>query len=205
MAPTKTPRTIKPLRVPVAEKPHPSRGGRAYSRDVRAIVSAAPNVLPIIPGVTPSERTRRRWNQRLHQEGHNREYERRGNKRPGALVGSDKWLLLLFRSAFPKATAAEAAAFIYRNILNHIPRIFSPSQITAAEYSLGLTRKRSSTSAVQAMTPENLLDREMFWTMNFPFGVVGIPTISLIDLVECGVMLEDCNRLWERIFWLTSR
>ena len=156
MAPTKTPRTIKPLRVPVAEKPHPSRGGRAYSRDVRAIVSAAPNVLPIIPGVTPSERTRRRWNQRLYQEGHNREYERRGNKRPGALVGSDKWLLLLLRSAFPKATAAEATAFIYRNTLNHIPRIFSPSQITAAEYSLGLTRKRSSNGGVRTILMDNL-------------------------------------------------
>ena len=93
---------------------------------------------------------------RLQQEGHNREYERRGNKRPGALVGSDKWLLLLLRSAFPKATAAEATAFIYRNTLNHIPRIFSPSQITAAEYSLGLTRKRSSNGGVRTILMDNL-------------------------------------------------
>ena len=90
---------------------------------------------------------------------------------------------MLFRGAFPKATAAdEVAAFIFRNTLKHNPRVFSPSQITYAEDSIGLTRKRGSTSAIQAFSPENIMRRNMFWTMEYPFGVVGVPTMSLIDV-----------------------
>lgn len=100
----------------------------------------------------------------------------------------------MFRGAFPKATAAEVAAFIYRNTLNNHPRLYLPSQITKAEDSLGLTRKRGSTLAIQALSPDNLLRRHVFWTMGFPFGVIGTPTLSLIDVDECGIMLEGCNR-----------
>jgi len=147
-----------------------------------------------IPGTTPCLRTQQRWNRRLLMEGHYRPYERRGNKRPGTIVGSDKFLLVLFRSKFPKATAAEVAAFLYNNTLNHNPRIFTPSQISYAEDSLGLTRKKGSTLAIQALRPENVLRRNMFWGMAFPYGVVGIPTQSLVDVDECGIMLEGCNR-----------
>ena len=108
---------------------------------------------------------------------------------------------MLFRGAFPKATAAEVAAFIFRNTLKHNPRVFSPSQITYAEDSIGLTRKRGSTSAIQAFSPENIMRRNMFWTMEYPFGVVGVPTMSLIDVDECGIMLEGCNRHYGKAYF----
>jgi hypothetical protein len=153
MAPTKKPRDpFRPYQTAVEAKPHPSRGGRAYPQEIRDIVILDPDALPVIPGWTPSLRSRRRYRQRLNNLGHCRKFKRRGNRRPTAIVGYDKLLLVLFRAAFPKATAAEVAAFLYRNTLNANPVIFSPTQITAAEDSLGSTRKRGSKLTMQAMS-----------------------------------------------------
>lgn len=72
--------------------------------------------------------------------------------------------------------------------------MYSPSEITYAEDSLGFSRKRGSTLALQAFTDENLARRHMFMTMGYPYGRVGIPTMSFIDIDECGIILEGCNR-----------
>jgi hypothetical protein len=115
---------------------------------------------------TPSLRSRRRWIQKSNNLGDCREFERRANWHPASnchcWIRQAPLFLVLFRAAFPKATAAEVAAFLYRNTLNANPVIFSPTQIAAAEDSLGLTRKRVSTLAMQALRPENVASREMF-------------------------------------------
>jgi hypothetical protein len=136
---------LNALKKPKAMKPHPSRGGHGYSQDMRELYVLNPDIVPPYrPGVTPHLRTVARWRLLYANTGSFTGYERRGNKRPVSIVGRYKFLLLMFRTAFPRATAAEVAAFIFRNTLNQNPRIFSPSQITKAEDTLGLTRKRSS-------------------------------------------------------------
>jgi len=98
----------------VREKPHPSRGGNAYDQAMRAAAMAGRIELGI-PGLTPSVRSVERCNHRLANEGHFLPYLPHGNHRPAGLVGTDRFLLLLFRLAYPRATAAECAAFIFRN------------------------------------------------------------------------------------------
>ena len=44
---------FKPLRLPVAVESHLSRGGRAYSQEVRKMVIEAPDAVGYVPGVTP--------------------------------------------------------------------------------------------------------------------------------------------------------
>jgi len=194
MAPVRKPQ-LKELKTPKAMKPNPSRGGHGFSQDVRTLYVLNPDIAPLYrPGVTPHPRTVARWRHLYANTGSFTGYERRGNKRPSSIVGRDKYLLLMFRSAFPRATAAEVAAFIFRNTLNQNPRIFTPSQITKAEDTLGLTRKRSATVALQAFRQENIIDRWMFWNLPYPFGRANIPVMSLIDVDECGIMVEQTNR-----------
>ena len=64
------------------------------------------------------------------------------------------YLLATFRYAFPKGTADEAIAFIAMHSTN--PRLYSRADITLGEQALGLTRKKSSTTAYQAFTPHNM-------------------------------------------------
>jgi len=76
-----------------------------------------------IENQTPCLRTVQRWRSRLQTDGHFRPYQPHGNHRPAGLVGTDKMILLLFRSAYPRATAAEAAAFIFRNSIRDEPKV----------------------------------------------------------------------------------
>ena len=200
MPPVRNHPGIKPLQEPEPEKPHPSRGGNSYSQDLRAAALAGHLDIGIF-GVTPHEKTVGNWRRRLEDEGHFRPYERRGNRRPTGLVGSDKFLLLHLRIAFPRLTAAEIAALIFNNSIRDVPVVYTPSEITKAENSLGLCRKRASTSAWQAHLPENIMRRHMFLTMGYPYGRVGIPTQSFIDIDECGIMLEGCNRHYGKMYF----
>lgn len=202
MAPIKGGDRLKELKQSNALKPHASKGGAGYGQDMRKLCVEYPHAAPpYIPGITPNRRTRRRWRRMFAMTGSWTGYERRGNKRPTSMVGRDLWLLLLFRKAFPRATAAEVAAIIYNNTLNLNPKIYTPSQITAAEDRLGLTRKRSSTAALQAFTDENRMNRWMFRHLPFPFGRVNIPIMSLIDVDECGIMLEQTNRHYGKSYF----
>ena len=115
-----------------------------------------------------------------------------GNKRAEVLRGRDMLILSLNRFAWPKSTAAEAAATVAR--FSHNPRIYSNSQITEAEDRLGLTRKVGSTEAEQAYTPANILRADLFFTTSFPTGVFGLPRNSLIDTDECALTLQAMNR-----------
>lgn len=83
------------------------------------------------------------------------------------------------------------------------PRLYTPSQISRAEDCLGLTRKRASTLALQALSPENIMRRHLFHTNGYPYGHIGTPVESFIDVDECGIMLEQCNRSYGKGYFGT--
>ena len=107
----------------------------------------------------------------------------------------DLILLALYRIAFPKATAAEINAFLYRaNFGNVMFRFYSPSQISEAEKRIGLSRKKGSIIAFQALLPVNRLKRWCYWNLPHPHGIVDIRKQDMIDLDECGIELKTAER-----------
>ena len=68
-----------------------------------------------------------------------------------------------------------------------------PSQICEAEKIIGLTRKRGSTTAYQALRPINRQKRWMFWNLPYPYGIADIRRQDMIDLDECGVEMTDAD------------
>ena len=105
-------------------------------------------------------------------------------------------ILSLHRFAWPKSTAAEAAATVARFSLN--PRIYYNTQITEAEHRLGFSRKVGSTEAELAYTPANILRADLFFTTSFPTGVFGLPRNSIIDTDECALTLQAMNRSYSK-------
>ena len=169
-------RTRPPLQQRVDPVPHPSAPAgrrRAYCeamRDLSMAVRAAgaPND-PLIVNlralhVFPSVSSERRWAELLQQLGHYQKCRPTGNRRATVLRDQDLILLALYRLVFPKATAAEINAFLFRaNYGSVLFRFYSPSQITEAENRLGLTRKAGSTTAFQAGLEINRLKRWCYW------------------------------------------
>jgi hypothetical protein len=78
--------------------------------------------------------------------------------------------------------------------MNVNPTIFSRNNIYEAELRLGLTSKRSSTTAFQFSSPPNLIRRHLYWTVGYPVGVNGIRRDRLIDLDEAAITGTLCNR-----------
>jgi hypothetical protein len=103
----------------------------------------------------------------------------------------------LYRIVFPKAMAAEINAFLYRANYGSIDfRFYSASQISETEKRIGLTRKRGSTTAYQALLPINIQKRWMFWNLPYPYGIANIRRADMIDLDECGVEVQSGDRCW---------
>ena len=143
----------------------------------------------------PSLITEDRWNNLLTNLGHYRKCQHSGNRRAAVLRDHDLILLALYRIAFPKATAAEINAFLYRaNFGSVMFRFYSPSQISEAEKRIGLSRKKGSTTAFQALLPVNRLKRWCYWNLPYPFGIADILKRDLIDLDECGMELKTAER-----------
>jgi hypothetical protein len=107
------------------------------------------------------------------------------------LVGEHLFLLAVCRLLYPKCQADEVACFIAQNSAN--PIFYSRQQITERERELGLTRKKGSTTAWQALTAYNIKRRQLFWTFAYPIGVFGISRHDLIDIDEAGLWLEKKN------------
>ena len=106
--------------------------------------------------VFPSTNTERRHVALQNAEGHIRPCRRTGNNRASALRDHDLLLLALYRITYPKATSAEINAFLYRANYGSLTfRFYSPSQISETETWIGLTRKKGSTTAYQALLPIN--------------------------------------------------
>lgn len=74
------------------------------------------------------------------------------------------------------------------------------ADITLGEQALGLARKKSSTTAYQAFTPHNMHRSHLYWNTAYPTGIVGIPRAFFLDLDECGIWLEKCNRKFGKAF-----
>jgi hypothetical protein len=148
---------------------------------------------------TPHERTMERW----RAPGGRARKRQRGGPQAANLRGEDQFLLVLYRTGYPKATADEIAAFIATN--SSTGRIYSRQDISKREGELGLTRKAASTTARQAETPVNLVKYDMFWTMPFPYGVAGTPRARLLDSDEAAFSLDKANRrfgkapTWQRV------
>jgi hypothetical protein len=114
-----------------------------------------------------------------------------GNKQEEAVCGMDRMLLSICLYVYPKTQADEIAMFIYKN---GGTRVYSRSQILTRLLELKLTGKQASTEAYQAFTPINLLRAELFWSSPPPLGVVRVSQAKLIDVDECGISFEQCNR-----------
>jgi len=122
--------------------------------------------------VFPSTRTENRWVNLVNQLGHYRKCRPTGNNRATVLRDHDLILLSLYRLAYPKATAAEINAFLFRaNFGNPMFRFYHPSQISTAESRIGLTRKVGSTTAYQAMLLVNRQKRWCYWNLPYPYGL----------------------------------
>lgn len=180
--------------------PHPSGGkGFGYAVDFRAYAMMR-NALGGEDNLTqqlqtthlyPSVRTIQRYRRRMQSLGHLRRFHRTGNNRATVLRGHASYLLMLYRVAFPKAQLSQVNAFLF-NALGR-QRFFHPSQISKAEQRLGLSRKRGSTTAKQAMLPRNIAIRYTYWNMPYPFGIANIRRRDLIDIDESGIFLETAD------------
>ena len=103
--------------------------------------------------------------------------------------------MALHQAALPKASIAEVNAFLFAMNLNDpANRFHSFSQIHRAEKSIVITKKRSSTTAFQAMNRVNVQRREIFWNLPYPFGCTDIYPRDMIDLDEAGIYATQTNR-----------
>ena len=203
-------RHVIPQRPPLQQRtpptPHPSGPGRSngYSKEMRELIMTVRAIgLSNDPLIThlralrvfPSMRTEQRWVDLVDQLGHFRKCRHTENDRATVLRDHDLILLALYRLAYPKATAAEINAFLFRaNFGNLMFRFYDPSQISKAEKRIGLTRKVGSTTAYQAMLPINRQKRWCYWNLPYPYGIADIRRQDLIDLDECGIELSTAER-----------
>lgn len=101
-----------------------------------------------------------------------------GNCRSDAIVGFPLILLAMYKRAFPKATRAQIIAYLYHTHSSTllIPRVYFVKNVTDAENKLGLNRKKDSTTAHQAYTFVNRLQRWRYWNLPYPHGIADIPS-----------------------------
>lgn len=204
MAPTKNPKKRPPLRTLVTPTPRPSQGGRGtgYSQDFREFVIDAHDQGHHInnaffqqqrfEGKFPCKRTVQNWKQRRAVYGHYRRFRRTGNKFATVLVTEQLIHLALWRVLWPRGTAHEANIFLHH--AGGRQRFYQPSQIYRAEDRIGLSRKRGSVTARQALLPINVQIRWNYWHLNYPAGIADIAREDLIDLDEAAIFAETCNR-----------
>ena len=195
---------------------HPSLcNGNAYSQDLRSLVlfialhineedQHARNMFSLLrqQHVYPSSVTERRWMNLYERMGHIRPCRRSGNADASRMRGHDLVFLALYRVFYPKARISEINAFLYRcNLRNPFWNFYHPSQISRAETMIGLSRKRGSTTAHQALYPANIQKRWQYWNLPYPLGIADISRSKVIDLDECGVFLEThANRSYGKSF-----
>jgi hypothetical protein len=189
---------------------HPSeQNGSAYSHDIRQLVLSIrdhqnelqPEVQEFIQilrenKLYPNIMTENRWAALRNNLGHFRPCRRSGNAFATALRGQDLIYLAIYRVAYPKATAAEVQAFLYRMNYGNINfRFYTASQISAAEALIGMTRKKGGSSvAWQAFLPANIRKRWIYWNLPYPMGIADIRREQMIDLDECGIYFATAER-----------
>jgi hypothetical protein len=194
--------------------PNPSKGGLGYGLHMRrqtvSMVEAHGHAETVafmdnVPNC-PSERSSQRWNQQKREEGDVIPKRHTGNRRSSrAVMGVSLMLLALYRILFPKVHRDEIRAFFraYSGTIAE-PFFYSHTAITEAENALGLNRKKGSTTAYQAMFPENLLKRSMYWNLPAPYGIANILREDIINIDEADISLEHADREYRKCF-ISSR
>ena len=99
------------------------------------------------------------------------------------LVGIDMMNMVTFLIAYPDASLDEIAVFIY----NEGGELYDNSTISRRLKELQITKKKASTEAYQAFTPENRLKAHVFFHNPPRFGIAGVPRRKLIDVDEFGL------------------
>jgi len=131
-------------------------------------------------------RSIRRWNKRLIP------YQMTGNKACRGLSGHHRLLLALFKKIYPQASHSQCALFIACHSRDEA--VYKDREISKALTDMNMTRKKASTTAYQAFTPENLELHHRFWQHPAPSGIKGTPRRRLVDIDECAIELKDANQ-----------
>lgn len=179
-------RELKVFREGETEVPHPSKGGSRgfptwYKDKVVEMKKLGLDVAHLA-----SERSVRRWkNERIIA------YTMTGNKGTSGLPGHHRLLLALFKKVYPQATSEQCTVFLACHSHDHA--VFTNSEISRALSDMAMTVKRSSTTANQAFSPDNLERHFRFWKYPFPAGIRRTPRKLLIDVDEMAVELKDAG------------
>jgi hypothetical protein len=191
-----------PLGTRVKDKCHASIG-LPYPKEIREMVIQryirghsldTPDITDLRTSYDfPSMSTCYRWIDQYNQLGHVLPKRHTGNHRAEReLHGQALSQLALFRCVKPKATIDEVRAYLYNIDPNVEP--YSQSQIHRAETLLDLFRKRASTTSFKAYSPINLQKRRMYWTQQYPLGMVNIDPRDIIDFDQCALFAETTDR-----------
>ena len=105
----------------------------------------------------PSISSKERWEELEALRGHIRPCRHTGKSLATAVLCDHNLVhISLYQIAYPKAATTKINAFLYRaNYGDPNIRYYSPSQISENEVRIGLTRKRGSTTAYEALLPWN--------------------------------------------------
>ena len=149
------------------DRPHASRGGRPYPKEIQEMVLAiwqqggydaldTPHYNALREDHKfPHMDTCRRWIRLYQDAGHVLPKRDTGNHHAQREIGGVHLVnLALFRMVRPKAYIDEVRAYI--NNRNPAQRPYSPSQVVRAEQRLGLWLKVGSTTSNEAYRPANL-------------------------------------------------
>jgi hypothetical protein len=117
----------------VPSTPHPSRGGsKGYSQSERRAILGNAEAMHL---PTSTSRSIRRWKQNGIYA-----FKSTGNKASSKICGVHQRELILYRIAYPKATADEVRRFLFEDVPGF--KLFTRSDVSKAETRLGMTRKR---------------------------------------------------------------
>ena len=181
---------------------HPSRGGNAYSQEVRAeVITRWQLGLPLVtPELTllrqqykyPSLQRCLAWIEQFRTVGHFRPKCPTGNHEAYRDIrGQALVRLALYRTVHPEAPISHVRAFLFNMDPTVVP--YYPSAVVRAELLLGLRMKAASTTCERAYWPINIHKRQRYWTMPYPFGRADVRTQDMIDMDQCGMKIEATN------------
>jgi hypothetical protein len=164
-------------------KPHPGRGGSdGYEVWFRMDQIARNRAgLPITASISSINR----WKKRLMP------YRKTGNRSRRKLVGTDLLNLVFFLIAHPDALLEEMAIFLYNE---GAAEVYSTRLISKRLKELGVSKKKASIEAFQALRPDVLWKEHCFWNFGPPLGICGVRRRMLLDIDEFCMTLQKVNR-----------
>eukprot|EP00978_Attheya_sp_CCMP212_P037426 scaffold176038_cov34-Attheya_sp.AAC.1 len=171
-------------------RPHPSHGGaREYPISERLRMLQMWHAdLPVPASMV---RSIKRWDDRMIP------YRMAGNKGTRQMSGHHLLLLVMFKMGYPEASANQCIVFI--GLHSEDGAVFSKKDISKALKGLDYTRKKASTIAKQAFTEENILKHYEFWHEDYLVGIIGTSRRRLIDVDECGFVIDDANKVYGHV------